>query len=183
MFVYLIKADEYTKIGVASNVDKRIRVLQTGNHFKLEKIFEYETDDSCDIEQFLHKKYIQKQAYGEWFKLTKSDIKDILSDIVNFDSSNKIKDYSFIAESTFILDVVNDINLSIYERAVLVYMYTKKINNRVRYISEKMEYIAKNTNMSLIVLRRTLKSLEEKKYLIIDKSVNKINNYRIINNR
>lgn len=79
--IYLIKAGDYTKIGIASDIDKRVRQLQTGNPLPLEVIFTCNVDNAKDIESKLHIKYYKVRMVGEWFKLSDADIEEIKTSI------------------------------------------------------------------------------------------------------
>jgi len=72
MYVYFIRAGHTgpIKIGVASNVDRRLDTLQTGNHMELflvAKIKCQSKTHAYSIENALHKKFKGKRIRGEWF--------------------------------------------------------------------------------------------------------------------
>ena len=70
-YVYLIE-DTYNnsyKIGVAKDVNKRIKALQTGNVCKLKLIYSYETKYPYRLESMLHSYYKQYNVFNEWFEL------------------------------------------------------------------------------------------------------------------
>lgn len=71
-FVYFITDGEYTKIGYAQDVDKRMLALQTGNPHKLELLLKlpFATEaEARETEVFLHKSLRPFSASGEWFKI------------------------------------------------------------------------------------------------------------------
>lgn len=78
-YIYLIcdpSADTY-KIGrTNNNVEKRLKQLQTGCSSELFIVNRYETDYPVQLENFLHRKFINKRQLNEWFKLESFDIKN-----------------------------------------------------------------------------------------------------------
>lgn len=74
--VYLLKIedrDEY-KIGVTTNLDKRVTQLSTQMPFELEIINTIKSNDIYQLESELHSKFEDKNINGEWFELTNRDI-------------------------------------------------------------------------------------------------------------
>lgn len=72
MYIYFVRAGSNgpIKIGVASNVDKRVETLQTGNHQKLTVITVIKCRDKSDAyhkESTFHKMFEHKRIRGEWF--------------------------------------------------------------------------------------------------------------------
>jgi predicted GIY-YIG superfamily endonuclease len=67
------------KIGVTSNIERRIKALQTGNPNKIELLFvEYRTNPT-KAERYLHKCFAKKRQEGEWFEdLTLNEIRSRL---------------------------------------------------------------------------------------------------------
>ena len=75
-FVYILSNSDngYLKIGVSSNVDKRISQLQTGSWAELS--VEYKSmvcSNSFDIESNIHEKLKDKRVRGEWYDVSMSD--------------------------------------------------------------------------------------------------------------
>lgn len=69
-YVYIIKAGNYIKVGVAKNVQSRMDTMQTGNHLWLEIIasMPFETRKAAfDYEAHLHHKLKAHKVRGEWF--------------------------------------------------------------------------------------------------------------------
>jgi hypothetical protein len=78
---YLIEdgANGVFKIGKTINVQQRFNSLKTANpNIKIILVINgfFETE--------LHEKYKKKQISGEWFSLSKKDIKDIIQQYSNF---------------------------------------------------------------------------------------------------
>ncbi len=69
MFIYLIKTkdNQQYKIGIAHNVYKRLRELQTGNPEELILINSYNSKFASKIETSLHNHYNYLNKRGEWF--------------------------------------------------------------------------------------------------------------------
>jgi len=79
--VYLIKIDdrEQYKIGVTTNLEKRMDQLGTKMPFELEIIKVIKSKDIYALEENLHNKFEKENINGEWFILVKKDIKYIKS--------------------------------------------------------------------------------------------------------
>ena len=74
------------KLGIAKNVEKRRRQLQTGTPNKLSIAAFYPVTDARKKEKYLHTKYASKKRQGEWFALDEKDvqnIKDYLGNVAN----------------------------------------------------------------------------------------------------
>lgn len=79
-YIYIIKSENYYKIGTTRDVEARMKLLQTGNPHKLEviKIFQFGDNYSAfQIEQLAHKVFGHKRFYGEWFVLDESDVEKL----------------------------------------------------------------------------------------------------------
>lgn len=71
--VYLLRTNEFYKIGITNNLNKRVKQLQTGNSEKIELISFYESEYANKIEKSLHNKYSYVKKEGEWFTLSVLD--------------------------------------------------------------------------------------------------------------
>jgi len=76
-FVYLIKCNEFVKIGVAVNAQLRIRDMQIGNPYELVLLKSYPSPVPYEDEENLHCILERYRVRGEWFKLPQ-DIVDML---------------------------------------------------------------------------------------------------------
>ena len=76
-FVYLIKCNEWYKIGKAKNVNSRLSGLQTGSPYLLELLHAIHCKDYTRAESYLHNVFADRRGLGEWFELTESDIEKI----------------------------------------------------------------------------------------------------------
>jgi hypothetical protein len=65
--VYFITDGTFTKIGVTTDVDKRLKQLQTGNPNKLSVLLIIEGDYT--IESLLHSHFYNYKKSGEWFEI------------------------------------------------------------------------------------------------------------------
>ena len=79
--LYLLKANNYYKIGIASDVINRIGQLQTGCMFKIELIDCWTINNPYKLEIKLHTLFSNKRMIGEWFNLNDEDIKYIMETI------------------------------------------------------------------------------------------------------
>ena len=76
-FVYIIKCEQWYKIGKAKNVNSRLSGLQTGNPFPLELIHVIPCKDYNKAESYLHNIFANRRGLGEWFELNDNDIEKI----------------------------------------------------------------------------------------------------------
>ena len=80
-FVYLIgeeNEENKYKIGSTkcSDVNKRLKQLQTGNSNQLFIKEYYETSKPFKLETMLHNRYKDNNVIGEWFELTENEVKE-----------------------------------------------------------------------------------------------------------
>jgi predicted GIY-YIG superfamily endonuclease len=77
-YIYLIKSsiNNYYKIGLAKDINKRIKTLQTGNAEELILITSYKTNPKIapKLEFSLHNYYNLKRIKSEWFNLNDDDV-------------------------------------------------------------------------------------------------------------
>lgn len=67
------------KIGsTRGNIEDRISSLQTGNAGEIYEICHFDTDNPFIMENFLHRKYNNKQKLNEWFLLDEKDVETFL---------------------------------------------------------------------------------------------------------
>lgn len=74
MYLYLIKSNNHFKIGVASEIEARLRSLQIGNPVELIIHSCFEFGNATYVEQSIHQKFIAKRERGEWFSLNDADL-------------------------------------------------------------------------------------------------------------
>ena len=71
-YIYVIKnpLNETVKIGVANDVEKRMKQLQTGAGIELELIYKSMIcSNAFSIEKDVHKHFEEYRTFGEWFKI------------------------------------------------------------------------------------------------------------------
>jgi hypothetical protein len=88
-YVYVMKCNEFYKIGFSNNIEKRIKTLMVGNPYELEIIFVFEHNDAKEIEFFLHSRYKKENIRGEWFALSLEQIQEIENICLSFSSGKK----------------------------------------------------------------------------------------------
>lgn len=86
-YLYVIKCNEYFKIGIAANPRKRLQELQIANPYELELVKMINSDDPRFTESSLHGKYCEFRIRGEWFKLPEQAV----TELVNMVSVNSIQ--------------------------------------------------------------------------------------------
>jgi len=69
MYLYLIKCQQFYKIGIANDVESRLAQLSTGNPFPLEVEIIYEFENAEVVERAIHQRYKNVRQHGEWFSL------------------------------------------------------------------------------------------------------------------
>lgn len=67
MFVYVIQAGDYFKVGIASSVESRIASMQTGNPHRIKLLRCWLTSEARDEEAQLHALLAAYHFRGEWF--------------------------------------------------------------------------------------------------------------------
>ncbi len=72
--VYLLRAGDYYKIGQSSDLEKRVKSINVALPDKATLEHAISTDDSPGIEAYWHRRFANRRANGEWFKLSKADI-------------------------------------------------------------------------------------------------------------
>lgn len=77
-YLYLIKCQQYYKIGVANDVRARLAQLSTGNPFELNVLAVYGYENAEVVERALHQRFTNRWERGEWFSLDPEDL-DVLA--------------------------------------------------------------------------------------------------------
>lgn len=73
--VYIFECKGLYKIGVTSNISRRLKQLQTGNGFKIVEIASYEFFSMAHcIERILHSKFKECNTLSEWFNLSEFEL-------------------------------------------------------------------------------------------------------------
>lgn len=85
--VYLMRNDlGLHKIGISSSPDRRAREVSNAGGIPTEVVKVWDSYNAYQTEQFLHKKFSNKRKSGEWFKLSKADIREVDSAFNEIDS-------------------------------------------------------------------------------------------------
>lgn len=91
-YVYLINCGEYSKIGIANDVESRLAQLQTGNPYPLTVLFCFGFSNAEVVEKAIHQKFFVKRKSGEWFLLTQADVDDFKTICYMLGGSTEIVD-------------------------------------------------------------------------------------------
>lgn len=78
-YVYLLKCQDFYKIGIATDVHKRISGMQTGSPYTILLVASVEVDNPLALEKELHAMYSHRHHRREWFALTEEDVNAIRS--------------------------------------------------------------------------------------------------------
>lgn len=107
-YVYCISHnDQYFKIGVSENPERRMYEMQTGNLIKLYCLWKFKCDEPYKLESYVHSLLSKNSISGEWFEITISMCYKILEHLYVLDiekSYIKSKDKDKENKSEFLLD-------------------------------------------------------------------------------
>jgi len=107
-YVYCISHnDQYFKIGVSENPERRMYEMQTGNPIKLYCLWKFKCDEPYKLESYVHSLLSKNSISGEWFDISISMCYKILEHLHVLDiekSYIKNKDKDKEDKSEFLLD-------------------------------------------------------------------------------
>ena len=84
-YLYIIKPKglSYYKIGIATDVEQRIKSLQTGCPTQLHCLYKKEFNSTIKLEKMIHNKFKNKKTHGEWFRLNIKDVNMLIKKLNN----------------------------------------------------------------------------------------------------
>lgn len=90
-YIYIIRCEQYHKIGIAKDPRQRAKGIQTDNPFKIHLV-KSRYIVSCRMnERYIHDLLFDKNVRGEWFLLNDGEVKILESMIDSIEEPEPIK--------------------------------------------------------------------------------------------
>lgn len=74
-YVYLLRSGVHYKIGRSNDPGRRAYEVRLVMPEPVTEVHRIETDDPAGVEAYWHRRFADRRAEGEWFKLDKSDVR------------------------------------------------------------------------------------------------------------
>lgn len=77
-YIYVLKCNEFYKIGSSTTLEKRILSIQSSCPYEIQVVHTSERrSDFQELKKYLHLKFNYAHERGEWFKLSDTDLKEL----------------------------------------------------------------------------------------------------------